>query len=611
MFNNIQNNKIKILIYILCALLAAILAVGTGWLVVTLCKEVPVEPSYISTKTESLTQDDYDIVEIVEPEDNKSEVSDVSSETKPEDKKDENTESKKPETNDKKPSKDNNKSVSVDTSALTKRKVKLSVKYLPQNPELPAGCEITALTTVLNHLGYNVSKLTMADKYLPQSNEIADFFKVYVGDPKSNGFGCFAQPIVDAANKYLKEQESNYTAVNLSGEKFENLLKKVQNGTPVIIWSTMYSQKSQDLLKAYVSNKWTIDGKTVEWLANEHCMVLIGYDIDRGVAIMSDPLRGIVEYNLETVKQRYLTIHSQCVILQASDTAPIIDGVTDGEQYFTTQYVTIDDENLKSVTLNGKKCKNKFYINGNVDATYTIVATDTAKNKTTVTITTKTIKSICDDIKELSESNVTSDNYDAVNSTRNVALAILTDYATKQEKTEIDNIITSCDSMLDKILTVENEYERISTAISDYDNELPLADDKAIIDSIAADIDILLGSNNLTQAQRTALEGFKSRCAELIALIPPEDEKPPQEDEPPISKPNSPEDSESDVSSNDSSDASIGTDSDVNESTDSMPTDEIESEESQEQGSGNDTNADDAIDDNTRNTADTTSQLNG
>lgn len=42
----------------------------------------------------------------------------------------------------------------------------LDIPFVSQYPELPTGCEITALTTVLNYLGYNVDKLTMADYYL-------------------------------------------------------------------------------------------------------------------------------------------------------------------------------------------------------------------------------------------------------------------------------------------------------------------------------------------------------------------------------------------------------------------------------------------------------------
>ena len=34
----------------------------------------------------------------------------------------------------------------------------INVKWVSQKPELPTGCEITSLTTVLNYYGYNVSK---------------------------------------------------------------------------------------------------------------------------------------------------------------------------------------------------------------------------------------------------------------------------------------------------------------------------------------------------------------------------------------------------------------------------------------------------------------------
>ena len=140
----------------------------------------------------------------------------------------------------------------------------------------------------------------MSDKYLEKSiDQIADFWEVFLGDPKSNGFGCYAQPIVNAANKYLKTQDQKYTAVNYSGTRFEKLLKQVENGNPVIIWSTIYGEEEKDLREPFTTYKWEVNGKTIQWIAPEHCMVLIGYDIDRNIAVMSDPQRGIVEYNLE------------------------------------------------------------------------------------------------------------------------------------------------------------------------------------------------------------------------------------------------------------------------------------------------------------------------
>lgn len=104
----------------------------------------------------------------------------------------------------------------IDPTGLSKRNVKLNVKCILQNPELPTGCEITSLTTVLNYYGYNVSKTTMSDDFLEKSNdEVADFWKMFLGNPRSeDGFGCYAQPITDAANKYLKTQDNNYIAIN-------------------------------------------------------------------------------------------------------------------------------------------------------------------------------------------------------------------------------------------------------------------------------------------------------------------------------------------------------------------------------------------------------------
>ncbi len=75
-----------------------------------------------------------------------------------------------------------------------------------------------------------------------------------------------------------------------------------------------------EMKEAYKTVKFDdIDGKTMQWIAPEHCLVLIGYDIDRGVAIMSDPQKGIVEYDIYTVKQRYESMCSQCVFIRENE----------------------------------------------------------------------------------------------------------------------------------------------------------------------------------------------------------------------------------------------------------------------------------------------------
>lgn len=66
---------------------------------------------------------------------------------------------------------------SVDTAAEEKNTVEqrasAQIEDFPiinQMPELPTGCEITALTMVLDHYGYPVDKTVMASEYLPTAS---------------------------------------------------------------------------------------------------------------------------------------------------------------------------------------------------------------------------------------------------------------------------------------------------------------------------------------------------------------------------------------------------------------------------------------------------------
>ncbi len=407
----------------------------------------------------------------------------------------------------------------IDTSGLSKLSTKIPVEYVPQNPELPTGCEITALTTVLNYYDYKVSKTTMSDKYLEKTiDKIDDFWNVFVGDPRGRGFGCYAKPIVNAANKYISSHGNRHKAIDYSGAEFEELLKLVEQGRPVIIWSTVYSESENNLRKPYISAKWNINGKTIDLIVPEHCMVLIGYDLDRGVAIMSDPLRGIVEYDLLTVKSRYISLHSQCVILEE---LPIITGIKDGETYYTTQSVNISNTNIKSVTLNGEEQKTAFLIKGNQEKTHKIVVTDTKGNKITITVYTKPITSILDPLNNLNVNTVTEPDKQLISEIKNAILELDTSYISTQERNAIDECIEFCDSLLERIKDVQNEIQQINKDLNKIYADGIDIDDTQQLSAILNQIDALLVSQNLTVEQQTTVKDLKYKCQIYINSITP------------------------------------------------------------------------------------------
>ena len=190
---------------------------------------------------------------------------------------------------------------------------------LLQQPELLSGCEITALTNLLNHDGYGVSKTYMADSMLSKDASqvyqngklyMADPAKVFVGDPRMSWFGCYAQPIADAANRYLKSMDSGLTAENISGSAPSGLYHLVANHIPVLAWATI------GMSEPTYNSRWydKATGKPIAWIGGEHCVVLTGFS-DTSVTV-SDPLSGIRSYSRSLFEQRYSQVGRQAVVLR-------------------------------------------------------------------------------------------------------------------------------------------------------------------------------------------------------------------------------------------------------------------------------------------------------
>ena len=209
-----------------------------------------------------------------------------------------------------------------EAEAFAKKKVVIDVDNILQNPQLPTGCEAVSLTILLNHLGFKVDKMIIAEKYLPKQafymkNGVlygADVVNTFAGDPKTSySYGCFAPCIVNTAHRFLKSNGSDMDAYNISGKSLEELFEQyIDKGQPVLIWIT--SNKLSEPKKA---EQWvTADGKKVQWQRYEHCVVLTGYDRGKKQIFVSDPLVGNTSHNYDTLNLRYEQMGRQAVSIE-------------------------------------------------------------------------------------------------------------------------------------------------------------------------------------------------------------------------------------------------------------------------------------------------------
>lgn len=213
--------------------------------------------------------------------------------------------------------------------------VYIDMANILQNPELPVGCEITALTILLNYYGFNAEKTDMAKNYLPTSRgnpRTVDgklykdsFYDYFIGDPFSRGYGCFSPAIEKAANSYISSHGGGYTVKNISGCHPDTLYEYLIAGTPVLCWAT------DGMIEPEYYETWydNATGEQLDWYLNEHCFVLAGFNIANSTVTLNDPMKGIIDYNIDKFEVRFKQMHSQALVL-----------IPEGGETVTTEAVT-------------------------------------------------------------------------------------------------------------------------------------------------------------------------------------------------------------------------------------------------------------------------------
>lgn len=188
----------------------------------------------------------------------------------------------------------------------------IDAEVIYQEPELPAGCEITSLAMLLNYLGFDIDKTELCDEYLDINYDYTEnFSEAYIGNPRNgSGYGCYYPVIMDTADKYLDDMESNLKIYDLSGEDFQDLFYYIAEDNPVVIWASM------SLVDVNYYLAWTIDdGEEVWWYENEHCMLLTGYDFDYETVTVCDPLKGEYTYDMDRFEEIYNELEKQAITI--------------------------------------------------------------------------------------------------------------------------------------------------------------------------------------------------------------------------------------------------------------------------------------------------------
>lgn len=106
--------------------------------------------------------------------------------------------------------------------------MKLNVPLINQRPELPTGCEITAVTMMIQYKGIGVEKVALANE-MPKHPEDPNLG--YVGNPfTEDGWTIYPSALMELVKNYAG------SARNLTGSTNTEIEDFLANDKPVVVW---------------------------------------------------------------------------------------------------------------------------------------------------------------------------------------------------------------------------------------------------------------------------------------------------------------------------------------------------------------------------------------
>ena len=189
----------------------------------------------------------------------------------------------------------------------------INVEYINQSDKYPTGCESISTIMCLHYWKINITPEEFIDKYLEKGDInkkdeqlfAPNPFDKFVGSPYLNfSFGCYEPVIEKALNKLISDNQLNFEIKNLNNVPIDTILKEyIDKDIPVIFWATI------NLKESYYSRIWTVPetGEKYQWKAQEHCMLLVGYNNEKNGLYFNDPFNnnGVILYDKALVEKRH------------------------------------------------------------------------------------------------------------------------------------------------------------------------------------------------------------------------------------------------------------------------------------------------------------------
>ena len=207
-------------------------------------------------------------------------------------------------------------------------------------------------------------------------------------------------------------------------------------------------------------------------------------------------------------------------------TDPAVSGIENGKTYYTTQKVTVTDNNLSSVTVNGTPFDfkdNLILLEGNKDASYTIMASDKAGNSITVTVNMAKISDITDVMADKTKDNVTSDDKQNLQTIVDKCTELLKDEdMSADERTELEKTKADVEAMIAVIGVAADAANTDNTSkVENITSKNVTPDSKNHLEDAKADLNKALKENrgNYTEEEKKVIEE-KIKCIdEALAVL--------------------------------------------------------------------------------------------